>query len=377
MSTKSCSVCREYRTTHRRSRKSPLLSHLDVELTERCNNTCAHCYINRPEDDLQAINQEVSAGRWNEILQEAADLGCLTVRFTGGEPLLREDFEEIYLNARRQGLTVALSTNATRVTDRLASLLSRIPPLEPVQVCVYGRQRRTYESVSRRPGSFQQAVGGLRRLLDRGVRCDIRMIELPIGSDCEEEQQTDVWPDSIAFQESVLYLYGRARRDDPEKNRAIFNLRIPPMEAADFFCRQPEEVAAMKRLLKGTLRPAGRSLFDCGAGIESGCIDAYGRYQLCLLLRHPDTVFDLRRGSLRSALEEFVPRIRAQEAKNQEYLSRCSRCMLQALCEQCPAKSWMEHGCLDQPVHYLCQVTHRVAECLGTLSPGCRGWQMQ
>jgi molybdenum cofactor biosynthesis enzyme MoaA len=35
------------------------------------------------------------------ILKEAADLGCLEVRFTGGEPLLRPDFEELYLFARR------------------------------------------------------------------------------------------------------------------------------------------------------------------------------------------------------------------------------------------------------------------------------------
>ena len=93
--------------------KRPLLSWLDMELTERCNDNCIHCFINLPANDLTAKERELSTKEIEGILQEAASLGCLTVRFTGGEPLLREDFEEIYLFARQLGLKVLLFTNAT------------------------------------------------------------------------------------------------------------------------------------------------------------------------------------------------------------------------------------------------------------------------
>ena len=90
----------------------PVLMELDIELTERCNNNCIHCCINLPADDSIAKKRELSTAAIKDILKEAASLGCLSVRLTGGEPLLREDFEELYLYARKLGLKVLLFTNA-------------------------------------------------------------------------------------------------------------------------------------------------------------------------------------------------------------------------------------------------------------------------
>jgi len=62
------------------------------------------------------------------MLKQAADLGCLQVRLTGGEPLMRPDFEEIYVYARRLGLKVWLFTSGRPITPRLADVFARIPP---------------------------------------------------------------------------------------------------------------------------------------------------------------------------------------------------------------------------------------------------------
>ena len=84
------------------------LRQLDIELTERCNNNCVHCCINRPANDAAAERREMTPAQVKDVLRQAVDLGCLHVRLTGGEPLLRPDFEELYLFARRLGLRVAL-----------------------------------------------------------------------------------------------------------------------------------------------------------------------------------------------------------------------------------------------------------------------------
>ena len=99
--------------------KVPLLNQLDIELTERCNNACLHCYINRPAGSADARKRELSTAQWQDIFRQAADLGALSVRITGGEPLLREDFAELYLCARRLGMKVTLFTNARRITPQL------------------------------------------------------------------------------------------------------------------------------------------------------------------------------------------------------------------------------------------------------------------
>ena len=88
------------------------LEHLDIELTERCNNDCIHCCINLPAGDAEARAREMTTDQVRDILRQAADLGCMQVRFTGGEPLVRPDFEDLYLSARRLGMKVLLFTNA-------------------------------------------------------------------------------------------------------------------------------------------------------------------------------------------------------------------------------------------------------------------------
>ena len=105
-------------------------------------------------------------------------------------------------------------------------------------------------------------------------------------------------------------------------------------------------------------------------------MDAYGYLQPCLLLRHPDVVYDLKTGSLKDAMTNFFPKIREMRASNPDYLARCARCFLKGLCEQCPAKSWMEYGTLDTPVEYLCDVAHAQAEYLGLVSKGEKAWEV-
>jgi hypothetical protein len=94
------------------------------------------------------------------------------------------------------------------------------------------------------------------------------------------------------------------------------------------------------------------------------------------MLRHPDTVYDLSNGSLREALTVFFPEVREKRAINPDYLARCARCFLKGLCEQCPAKSWMEHGTLDTPVEYLCRIAHAQARFLGLLNEGENAWEV-
>jgi radical SAM protein with 4Fe4S-binding SPASM domain len=120
----------------------------------------------------------------------------------------------------------------------------------------------------------------------------------------------------------------------------------------------------------------GDRLFACGLG-HGTCVDAYGQFQLCLPLRHPDTVYDLRAGSLKDALTSFFPQLRKARVENPDYLTRCARCFLKGLCEQCPAKSWMEHGTLDTPVEYLCAMAHAQARYLGLLAEGENAWEVR
>ncbi|MEA3438825.1 MAG: hypothetical protein U9R58_00925, partial [Chloroflexota bacterium] len=169
----------------------------------------------------------------------------------------------------------------------------------------------------------------------------------------------------------------RGRRDSAAHNRLIQRLRLSPNEGLELITRQAESYREeMAQFCERFMGPAGDALFTCGAGL-GGSVDAYGKFQPCMLLRAPALAYDLSSGSLKDALENFFPEMREMKATNPAYLERCARCFLYGMCEQCPAKSWSEHGTLDTPVEYLCQVAHAQARYLGLLDDGERAWEVQ
>jgi radical SAM protein with 4Fe4S-binding SPASM domain len=359
--------------------KTPLLGKLDMELTERCNNNCAHCYINLPAHDPAAQAKELSGDKIKYILKEAVSLGCMTVRFTGGEPLLRSDFEELYIYARKLGLKVLLFTNAALITPQLAGLFSKIPPLEKIEVSVYGMKKSSYEAVTRLSGSFEAAWRGIGLLLKKKIPFVVKGALLPQNKG--ELEEFDSWAGTIPGMNSSFpysMFFDLSCRRDRRKNEMIKKIRLSPEEGLKVLTRKKGGyIKEMKKFCSRFMKPGGKKLFSCGSGVNSGSVDAYGYFQPCLLLRHPDTVYNLKEGSLKDALTNFFPKLREAKAQNPAYLHRCARCFLKGFCEQCPAKSWMEHGTLDTPVEYLCAIAHVQARFLGLLEKTEAAWEVK
>lgn len=356
------------------------LTHLDMELTERCNNDCVHCLINRPQHDAEAQAAELRTDEIKQILKQAAALGCFKVRFTGGEPLLRPDFNEIYLYAKRLGLKVLIFTNATLINDDLIQLWRHYPPGETIEVTVYGMTQTSYEAVSRVRGTFQAAFRGMELLLQNNIPFVVKSAFLPQNRD--DVQRFEAWCQSIPWMDKppryAMFLDLRSRHDSESRNARITSLRVSPQEGLSLLTRDAESYKqGMRDFCEKFTRPPGDKLFVCGAGHKGGTVDAYGRFQMCMLLRHPDFTYDLRSGSLEDALDHVFPQFLETRAQNSEYLQKCAKCFLKGMCEQCPAKSWSEHGTLDTPVSYLCEVTHAQARYLGLLEDGEFSWQVE
>lgn len=357
---------------------SPQLPALDMELTERCNNRCIHCCINLPEDDASARAKELTASEIERILKEAAQLGCLQVRFTGGEPLLREDFEELYILTRRLGMKVLLFTNARLITVRLADLFRQMPPLMPIEISVYGMSEKSYEAVTQTPGSFVEFRRGIDMLLDRSVPFVVKTALLPPNRD--ELKEFATWAATLPWMDGppdIAMLFDlRNRRDDEAKNERIRSLRPSPREVLSVLCRKPAEYRReMAEFCAKFAAPQGNRLFGCGAG-RNGCVDAYGQWQPCIGLRAPEFLYDLHRGKLQDAMALFESRFRDLRALHPQYIAHCARCSIKNICEQCPAKSWSESGELDAPIDYLCQTAHAQARFLGLLKACENGWNV-
>jgi radical SAM protein with 4Fe4S-binding SPASM domain len=359
--------------------REPILRFMDIELTERCNNRCIHCCINQPENDIGSKERELITAEWKNIIDQAAALGALDIRFTGGEPLLRDDFADLYLYARHRGFRVMLFTNARLITTRMAKLFARVPPLNKIEVTTYGMNSESCTAVTGKKEAYVEARKGMDLLLKYRIPFVVKGTVFPLNINRVED--FIAWGSKIPGMDFLpifpLFLDLRHRRDSEEKNRQIKKLRLTPKEGIRILTRDPDLYRRDRaRFLSQFPAAPNDSIFNCNS-LNAICIDAYGKIQYCLALRHPDTVLDIRRHSLKEMLTEFIPWLREKKAVNPEYLRRCSRCFLRGFCDQCPAKSWIEHGVLDRPVDYLCRVAHEQAVYLGILERGEHAWDVR
>jgi len=94
---------------------------LTAELTHRCPLHCPYC--SNPIE-LQKRESELSTETWLSVLEQASELGVAQVHFTGGEPLLRSDLEQLIRRARELGLFVNLITSGVGLTEERVRRLS-------------------------------------------------------------------------------------------------------------------------------------------------------------------------------------------------------------------------------------------------------------
>ena len=227
--------------------------------------------------------------------------------------------------------------------------------------------------------AFDEFWQGVQHLLSCGVPFIVKGAFLPQNT--VDRDRFEEWAEKIPWMESrpsySMCFDMRGRRDSPQKNKRISRLRANPREKLSILTRDDAEYRKeMKTFCARFMGSSGPLIFSCGAG-DHVCIDAYGTIQPCLLLRMPEVCYNIRNGSLREALTEFFPRLKKISTDNPVYLNRCARCFIKGLCEQCPGRSWSEHGTLDTPVEYLCEVAHAQARHLGLIEPGEHAWEVR
>ncbi len=85
---------------------------MDLALTYRCNNNCAHCYVERPRN-----YPELDTQSWKKVLSKIWEIGIFHVVFTGGEATLRDDLVELIDYAENVGFVTGLLTNGRRLVQ--------------------------------------------------------------------------------------------------------------------------------------------------------------------------------------------------------------------------------------------------------------------
>jgi len=251
------------------------------EITCRCNLHCVMCYtdcFNRPEK----IRNELSTSEIIRIMDELAEAGCVELCLTGGEPLARPDFFDIYGHAKTSGFLVTLFTNGTLITEEVADRLAALPP-HRIEISLHGLRENTFEEVTQGKGSFHRCMKAIQLLLDRKVPLLLKSTAMTVNKD-----------EILAIKRYVRglgpvgYKLGEEMRPTLDGSDAPGRFGLSEAELLDINRQDPE-------LWTEICRKQSMGTTSCVSGMRSFHIDAYGQLQLCSGNRQMS--YDLRRGS--------------------------------------------------------------------------------
>ncbi|MGH7410724.1 MAG: radical SAM protein [Candidatus Methylomirabilis sp.] len=271
------------------------------ELTCRCNLRCIMCYTDCFNTPVM-IRQELSLSEIIRIMDEIQEAGCLELCLTGGEPLARKDFLDIYGYAKEKGFLVTVFTNGTLLTESIVDYWIRYPP-SMIEISFHGLTQGSFDHITQGTGSYDRCLDGIRMILDRKLPLTLKTTGMTVNRD--EVLQIKDFVASLGGGRKVQYKLGgdiRARLDGSED---VYQYQLPDEDIAAIEQADPEFRAERARQddLEEDFARQGKSL--CGSERYKFHIDAYGQLQLCSNNRRQS--YDLRHGSFREGFYNHLP----------------------------------------------------------------------
>ncbi|WP_049922120.1 GTP 3',8-cyclase MoaA [Halopiger djelfimassiliensis] len=139
-----------------------------VSLTDRCNFDCVYCHnegLGDTRGPMDPQDDEMDTDDVVRFLEVAAEFGVDAVKFTGGEPMLRQDLEEIIARTPAR-MEVSLTTNGTFLPDRADALVDA--GLERVNVSQDALDPADFAEITK-SGAYERVLEGVDAALAAGL----------------------------------------------------------------------------------------------------------------------------------------------------------------------------------------------------------------
>jgi len=175
-----------------------------LELTNRCNERCTHCYIDHFRDDPQRI---LSKEDWFLIIQKLRDAGTLYLVLMGGEAMLNPFFWDILAYANDLHLHVSMITNGLKIQTQNVAKRLKETGLHVVTVSLYSLDELIHDEMTAVMGSHVKTMHAIELLLEQGIEVTINclltrqniethfdLIEWCIGKNLQIKEDVTVTP---------------------------------------------------------------------------------------------------------------------------------------------------------------------------------------
>lgn len=314
------------------------------ELTFKCGIHCKHCYTdcyNRPSP----VSNELGTKEIKFILDKIHNAGVIWLCFTGGDPLIREDFLEIYAYAKNKGFIVTIFTNACSMTKEIADYLEKSPPFV-IEVTLNAVTQGLYEKISQVKGSFEKAMAGIKLITKRKLPLKIKT--QAVKDNFKELGKIKEFVGNLGLDYTPsVFLHSRL-----DGNLMPSSLRISSQEVLSLNGKKRAIGDDCGLLPRDLASQPANNLFQCAIGGGDGVhIDPYGNLFPCICIREPK--INLLKENVGQAQNKILTWVRS---KTFTINSKCRICSIRGACRLCPGKALLETGSLEKPVEWFCEL---------------------
>jgi len=301
-------------------------------ITSQCNLSCPHCY-SPPEKDFSF---ELSTGECCDLIDDLIMLGVHIIGWTGGEPLLRDDFEDIVRYAGRRGEIISgVTTNGVLLDEERAKSLKEAG-ISFIQISLDGSTPERNHKIRRAShDDFVKIIEGIRTSRELGLKVHMAML---VGEENLDDVRDFI---TLAMSEGVKSLRfccfvpsGRGKLNAVQK-RLLFSDRLPELKKLVEEFSGLENPIAMFDPGFGPL-PPDYYFHPCISGVKTFYINSIGNVYPCTsLLDDKFLVGNVRKSSLAELWEN--PKM--------IYISSLPRNKIHGFCGECDYFQVCKGGC--------------------------------
>ncbi len=306
---------------------------LEIEITEKCNLNCVHCYVDKKN------NNELSNQKVLSIIDQSNNMGLNRLVFAGGEPLLHKNIFNFALYAKELGIPeVMLMTNGLLISDKNIDKLKIFDAIQ-ISIDVPPNEKGHF-----RPYYTKTLKTIIQKLLKKNINVSLFATL--------HKSLLNLIEDIVYFASSIGV-------------RISFNDLIPITDNLKNECLTPvEKIMALKKLNRLNVNydigcsdpfyfladqkkfeylqslPKGKISGGCMAGIAALYIDAKGEIFSCPFVKVP--IGNIENKKLIDIWENS--NILKKLRKRENYNGECSTCQHLHYCGGCRASAYIETG---------------------------------
>lgn len=330
------------------------------ELTSRCNLDCKMCYIHKRANDREAIKKEWEAEKWIDLAKECEKKGMLNLLLTGGEPLIRKDFFEIYESCKKLGMMVSINSNATCIDQSVINYFKNSAPTR-INITLYGASAKTYEALCGDGSAYEKVVKSVLALKKLGVLVKLNYSVTPYNiqemaavyqfakeNSLPIQCATYMFPPMRACELSNCSVERLTAEQSAKAQIEYDRLRLDEQELRERWTKQLQGIDVKDPDKECQEIPNER--LRCRAGSSTFWVTWDGKMRPCGMMTKPSV--DLNNISFSEAWDKIK-----KETKEIYIPKQCNECDIKNVCDQCAAICYAETGDFTNVPNYMCERT--------------------